>query len=75
VTPSGIQTAGAIGWATWLFLIMAGGLLLAINTYLIITARRMTRGGIVKAQEKVRHSYEWFVSWERTIMVLGRLLI
>jgi hypothetical protein len=48
--------AGAIGWATWLFLILAGGLLLAINTFLLITARRMTRGGVVKAQEKVRSS-------------------
>jgi hypothetical protein len=62
--PSLQPPAGSIGWATWLFLILAGGLLLAINTFLLITARRMTRGGTVKAQEPVRlhgsclfHSY------------------
>jgi hypothetical protein len=53
-----VLIAGAIGWATWLFLILAGGLLLAINTSLLVTARHMTRGGIVKAQEPVRYPHD-----------------
>ncbi|KAF6252972.1 hypothetical protein COO60DRAFT_478769 [Scenedesmus sp. NREL 46B-D3] len=46
-----VLLSGAIGWATWLFLILAGGLLLAINTSLLATARHMTRGGTVTAQQ------------------------
>jgi hypothetical protein len=57
-------SAGSIGWATWLFLILAGVLLLAINTFLLITARRMTRGDTVKAQEAVRQPAAVMMTWQ-----------
>ncbi|WIA19680.1 hypothetical protein OEZ85_005608 [Tetradesmus obliquus] len=46
-----VLLSGAIGWATWLFLILAGGLLLGLNCALLTTARHMTRGGAVRAQQ------------------------
>lgn len=47
--------AGAIGWATWLLLILAGALLLTINTSLIAALRHVTRGGTVRPHSnKVR---------------------
>eukprot|EP00878_Enallax_costatus_P041931 GHUV01048859.1.p1 GENE.GHUV01048859.1~~GHUV01048859.1.p1 ORF type:complete len:610 (+),score=193.30 GHUV01048859.1:830-2659(+) len=55
-----VLLSGAIGWATWLLLILAGGLLLAINTSLIAALRHVTRGGTLRPHSKetwwLRHS-------------------
>lgn len=58
------MSAGAIGWATWLLLIIAGALLLVINTSLIAALRHVTRGGVVRT-----HNHN--VSESRTACVLG----
>lgn len=48
-----VLVSGVIGWATWLFLIFAGGLLLLVNMVLLSTLRHMTQGGHVLRQQKV----------------------
>jgi hypothetical protein len=48
-----VLVSGFIGWATWLFLIFAGLLLLFLNMVLLTTLRHMTKGGHVVHQNKV----------------------
>lgn len=48
-----VLVSGVIGWATWLFLILAGALLFFLNMVLLTTLRHMTRGGHVVRQEEV----------------------
>jgi hypothetical protein len=48
-----VLVSGVIGWATWLFLIFAGALLLLLNTVLLASLRHMTQGGHVLRQEQV----------------------
>ncbi|WIA39962.1 hypothetical protein OEZ86_013392 [Tetradesmus obliquus] len=65
-----VLLSGAIGWATWLFLILAGGLLLGLNCALLTTARHMTRGGAVRAQQP--GSSRWLVL-HRPRLLLGAI--
>ena len=48
-----VLVSGVIGWATWLFLILAGVLLLFLNMVLLTSLRHMTKGGQVLRQHKV----------------------
>ncbi|KIY94682.1 hypothetical protein MNEG_13280 [Monoraphidium neglectum] len=43
-----VLLSSAVGWCAWIFSIAAGVILLLVNTYLVITVRKMTRGGAVR---------------------------
>jgi hypothetical protein len=63
-----VLVSGKIGWATWLFLILAGILLALINVLLLSRLREMTRGGHVRRQLKhkvggpTKHAMDAFLS-------------
>lgn len=54
-----VVVSGKIGWATWLFLILAGHLLALVNSLLLTRLRQMTRGGHVRNQHKVGGMARW----------------
>lgn len=49
-----VLVSGFIGWATWVFLILAGLLLFFLNMVLLTSLRHMTMGGRVLRQQEVR---------------------
>jgi hypothetical protein len=58
-----VLVSGFIGWATWLFLIFAGLLLLFLNMVLLVTLRHMTKGGHVVRQDKVCWTLSCDLGW------------
>ena len=42
-----MRAAARAGWCVWLFTLLAGVALLAVNTKLVYIARYVTRGGLV----------------------------
>eukprot|EP00775_Hariotina_reticulata_P006178 gene6178-6416_t len=48
-----VLLSGAIGWSAWVFLILAGALLLVLNTGLLLAVRHITRGGRVRSIHQV----------------------
>jgi len=63
-----VLVSGVIGWATWIFLILAGALLLTINVILLTTLRHMTKGGRVVRQEEA-----WYHWLHRKGLLLGSI--